>query len=206
MNLTKALFAGFDEVGRGCLAGPVIAAAVIFPIRAYRIVGLTDSKKLSAKKRENLCALIKEEAIAWAIGRAEPSEIDQLNILQASLLAMRRASAALDVAPEHGLIDGSQSPVLPYTSTTLIGGDLTEPSISAASILAKVYRDSEMIIADGVFPGYGFALHKGYPTSGHREALIRLGPSPLHRASFKPVQACLADQPSADADQIIQEV
>ncbi len=185
------LIAGLDEAGRGCLAGAVIAAAVILPPDGAPLPGLTDSKKLSPRKREALAEMIRQTAVAWAIGRAEPSEIDHLNILQASLLAMRRAFQALPVAPEQARVDGLHCPGLPCPTVALIGGDLTEPAISAASILAKVHRDREMQIADALFPGYDFAVHKGYPTVAHRQALQRLGPSPLHRRSFRPVQRYL---------------
>ena len=180
--------AGFDEAGRGCLAGPVIAAAVILPNDAPLIDGLTDSKKLSAKKRETLARIIEERAIAWSIGRADPPEIDRLNILQASMLAMQRAHASLKIPPDLAMIDGNRCPNLPCPSRAIIGGDLSEPPISAASILAKVFRDLEMTLADELFPGYGFAIHKGYPTKQHRSALASLGPSPLHRLSFGPVR------------------
>lgn len=179
--------AGFDEVGRGCLAGPVIAAAVVLPPDITALKGLTDSKKLTPKKRELLARLIRQHAVSWALGRSDPSEIDRINILQASLLAMRRAHDALTIAPDLGLVDGKQAPNLPCPTRPIIGGDLTEPAISAASILAKVYRDHEMRVADTLFPGYGFATHKGYPTRLHRAALEKLGPSPLHRLSFAPV-------------------
>ena len=180
--------AGFDEVGRGCIAGAVIAAAVILSEDAPPIPGLADSKKLTPRKRERLADLIKEQATAWAIGRAEPSEIDTINVLQASLLAMRRAYDALGIRPELGLIDGNRAPNLPCATRTIVGGDDSIPSISAASILAKVYRDREMEIMDALFPGYGFALHKGYPTAAHIAALEEFGPSPVHRRSFAPVQ------------------
>lgn len=180
--------AGFDEAGRGCLAGAVIAAAVILSAEGPQIEGLTDSKKLSPKKREYLAHLIEERAVAWSIGRAEPREIDRINILQASMLAMYRAYSSLSPSPDLALIDGNHCPDLPCTRRAIIGGDLTEPAISAASILAKVFRDREMTIAEELFPGYGFAVHKGYPTTQHRTALATLGPSPLHRLSFGPVR------------------
>ena len=188
MSTSRQRFiAGFDEAGRGCLAGPVIAAAVILPNDASPIEGLTDSKKLSAKKRETLARMIEERAIAWSIGRADSPEIDRLNILQASMLAMQRAHASLKIPPDLALIDGNRCPNLPCPSRAIIGGDLSEPPISAASILAKVFRDREMTLADELFPGYGFAIHKGYPTKQHRSVLASLGPSPLHRLSFGPV-------------------
>jgi ribonuclease HII len=180
------LIAGVDEVGRGPLAGPVVTAAVILdPLQP--IEGLNDSKKLSEKKREQLEEVIKEKALAWALGRAEPNEIDEINILQATLLAMKRAVEALSVAPQHALVDGNKAPNLACPVTTIIKGDAKEPAIAAASILAKVARDREMIAMDSLYPGYGFAKHKGYPTKQHQEALIILGPSVLHRLSFAPV-------------------
>lgn len=181
------LVAGIDEVGRGPLAGPVVSAAVVLN-PAKMIPGLTDSKKLSEKKREALVPLIEEHAFAWALGRAEVEEIDQLNILQASLLAMQRAVAALPCELEHALVDGNHAPLLSCPVTTIIKGDLTEPAIAAASILAKVARDREMQALDDIYPGYGLAKHKGYPTAMHQQALMELGPSPVHRRSFAPVR------------------
>ncbi len=180
------LIAGVDEVGRGPLAGAVIAAAVILDPNKP-IAGLTDSKKISEKKREFLYDIICRDALAWAVGRAEVEEIDDINILHASLLAMQRAVVALAIAPEHALIDGNRCPVLPCSADAIIKGDLTEPCISAASIVAKVTRDREMTLLDGRFPGYGLAKHKGYPTKSHMEALLKLGPSEIHRRSFGPV-------------------
>ena len=179
--------AGIDEVGRGPLAGPVVTAAVILdPNRP--ILGLADSKKLTEKRREILADIIKQDALAWAIGRAEPEEIDQLNILQATLLAMKRAVEGLGMEPSHALVDGNQAPKLMCPVTTIIKGDQTEPAIAAASIIAKVSRDKEMILMEESFPGYGFAKHKGYPTKMHQDALMKLGVSKIHRRSFKPVQ------------------
>lgn len=184
------LVAGVDEVGRGPLAGPVVTAAVILnPDKP--IDGLADSKKLTEKRREMLVPLIKEHALAWAMGRAEPDEIDQINILQASLLAMKRAVEALSLAPEHVLVDGIHAPDLNCRITTVIKGDQKEPAIAAASILAKVARDHEMQQMDLVYPGYGFAQHKGYPTKQHQQALMELGPTEIHRRSFGPVQMSL---------------
>jgi ribonuclease HII len=186
------LVAGVDEVGRGPLAGPVVAAAVILdPDRP--LDGLDDSKKLTELRREELAGLIKENALAWAVGRAEVEEIDDINILQASLLAMRRAVTGLKPAPEHALIDGNQCPRLPCTSEPIVGGDGTVPAISAASILAKVARDREMVEWDAEYPGYGLARHKGYGTREHLEALRKLGPTPLHRRSFAPVRKLLVE-------------
>jgi ribonuclease HII len=182
--------AGVDEVGRGPLAGPVVAAAVILD-EARPIEGLADSKTLSAQRREELSLLIKERALCWALGRAEVEEIDRLNILQASLLAMQRAVMALSVKPALVLVDGNQAPKLAYPVTTVIRGDATEPSISAASILAKVARDAEMCDLDRRYPGYEFSSHKGYPTRAHIEALQRQGVSPIHRRSFGPVRKAI---------------
>ncbi len=182
--------AGVDEVGRGPLAGPVIAAAVILdPERP--IEGLKDSKKLSEKRREQLAEVIREHALAWAIGRAEVDEIDRLNILQASLLAMRRAVEGLPLRAEHALVDGNRCPELPCSVEAIVGGDNTVPVISAASILAKVVRDREMVELDQIYPGYGLAKHKGYPTKLHLEALKDLGVTEIHRRSFGPVKKLL---------------
>lgn len=183
----RQLVAGVDEVGRGPLVGNVVAAAVILD-PANPIDGLTDSKKLSEKKREMLFQLIQERALAWSIAWATPAEIDELNILHATMLAMKRAVDQLSVVPEYALIDGNRCPPgLSCPSEPVVKGDLKEPSISAASILAKVYRDREMAELDLRYPDYGFAKHKGYPTALHMEQLKRLGPLPEHRRSFKPV-------------------
>lgn len=181
------LLAGVDEVGRGPLAGDVVAAAVILD-RRRPIEGLADSKQLSEKKREALCLRIQERAVAWSVARATVEEIDRLNILQASLLAMRRAVEGLAVVPEHIMVDGNQLPRWPWSSEAVIGGDALVPSISAASILAKVTRDREMVAMDDCYPGFGFADHKGYGTRAHLEALKRLGVTPIHRRSFAPVR------------------
>jgi ribonuclease HII len=187
-----SLIAGVDEVGRGPLAGPVVTAAVILdPGRP--IEGLADSKTLAAGRRERLADLIRERALAWSLGRAEALEIDQMNILQASLLAMARAVSALPVAPDEVLVDGNRCPELPCPARAIVKGDATVAVISAASILAKVARDAEMRELDRRYPGYGFARHMGYPTAEHVAALRRLGASPVHRRSFAPVRACLAD-------------
>lgn len=184
------LIAGVDEVGRGPLAGPVVAAAVILDPN-QPIEGLTDSKKLTEKRREALAIEIREKALAWSLGRAEVSEIDEINILWASMLAMKRAVEGLSVAPEFVKIDGNRCPDLPYPMEAIVKGDLTEAEISAASIIAKVARDHEMMEMDIKYPGYGFAKHKGYSTKQHREALIKQGASPIHRLSFKPVQTII---------------
>lgn len=182
------LVAGVDEVGRGPLAGAVIAAAVILDPEKP-IAGLTDSKKLSEKKRDQLFDIIKRDALAWAVGRAEVEEIDTLNILHASMLAMKRAVEQLQPAAEFAQVDGNRCPNLLIPSEAIVKGDLTVPCISAASIIAKVTRDREMAVLDQQYPGYGLARHKGYPTQDHIEALQKLGPSEIHRRSFGPVAA-----------------
>ncbi len=187
---TELMVAGVDEVGRGPLAGPVVAAAVILdPDKP--IAGLMDSKKLSEKKRESLSILIKQHALAWSLGRAEVEEIDQINILQASLLAMQRAVAGLSVRPNKALIDGNKLPKLECPAEAIVKGDSKIPAISAASIVAKVARDTEMLDLDEQYPGYGLAKHKGYPTKAHIQALSELGVSPIHRLSYKPVRQFL---------------
>ena len=185
------LIAGVDEVGRGPLAGPVVAAAVILD-PARPITGLMDSKKLSEKRREALSLEIREKALAWAIARAEVEEIDDINILQASLLAMRRAVLQLSITPQHVLVDGNRCPKLPYPAEAIVRGDDSVPAISAASIIAKVARDTEMVEMEQRYPGYGFEGHKGYPTKLHMQALESLGVCPIHRRSFGPVKKCLA--------------
>jgi len=189
-TLSAEFVAGVDEVGRGPLAGPVVAAAVILD-PARPIQGLADSKKLTEKRREALDPIIREQALCWALGRAEPEEIDRINILQASLLAMQRAVAALSTQPELALVDGNRAPHLSCQVRTIIGGDASEPAISAASIIAKVARDREMVELDARYPGYGLAKHKGYPTKVHIEALRQLGVTEIHRRSFGPVQRLL---------------
>lgn len=188
----QELVAGVDEVGRGPLCGAVVTAAVILdPLRP--ILGLNDSKKLSAVRREQLFDEICEKALAWCIARAEVEEIDQLNILHATMLAMQRAVEGLSVVPRLALIDGNRCPILQVPSTAVVKGDSQVPAIAAASILAKVSRDREMQLLDALYPGYGIAGHKGYPTPVHLEALRRLGPTPIHRRSFAPVRALLDD-------------
>lgn len=182
--------AGVDEVGRGPLAGPVIAAAVILD-PDQPINGLTDSKKLNATKRERLANEITSKSLSWAIGRADIDEIDELNILQASLLAMKRAVTSLSITPSHILIDGLHCPDMEYSMEAIVKGDSKIPVISAASIIAKVHRDREMIKMDHNYPGYGFARHKGYPTRQHLIALERLGICPIHRRSYAPVKRFL---------------
>lgn len=182
--------AGVDEVGRGPLVGAVVTAAVILdPTRP--IVGLADSKQLSEKRRLALYDEIKEKALAWSLGRAEPEEIDQLNILHATMLAMQRAVAGLAVVPDFVLIDGNRCPVLPMPSQAVVKGDSRVAEISAASIMAKVTRDREMVELDERFPAYGFAQHKGYPTAFHLEKLAALGATEFHRRSFAPVKRAL---------------
>lgn len=185
-----SLIAGVDEVGRGPLVGDVVTAAVILDPN-NPIEGLTDSKKLSEKKRLAFSEVIKEKALSWAIGRATPEEIDELNILHATMLAMQRAVAGLNIKPEMALIDGNRCPELPYPAQSVVKGDALVPEISAASIIAKVTRDIEMQTLDEQFPDYGFAKHKGYPTALHLEKLAQLGPTPYHRKSFKPVAVAI---------------
>lgn len=182
--------AGVDEVGRGPLAGPVVTAAVILDPE-QPVSGLADSKALSEKKREALFDEIREKAKAWAIGRAEVEEIDDINILQATMLAMQRAVAGLALQPGHVLVDGNRCPELPCTVEAIIKGDGKIPAISAASIIAKVTRDREMVLLDVEYPGYGLAGHKGYPTKAHMVALNNLGVTPIHRRSFAPVRRAL---------------
>lgn len=183
--------AGVDEVGRGPLAGDVVTAAVILD-PARPIPGLRDSKKLSEKRREELAVLIRERALCWSVARASVAEIDDINILQASLLAMRRAIEALDPQPEFVLVDGNRLPKWSYASQAVIKGDDRVPAIAAASILAKVQRDGELVLLEDQYPGYGFARHKGYPTAAHLQALRERGVTPAHRRSFAPVKNLLA--------------
>lgn len=180
------LLAGVDEVGRGPLAGPVVAAAVILNPEKP-IDGLRDSKKLSQKKREYLSNEIKVNALAWSLGRAEVEEIDELNILRASLLAMKRAIESLNIAPNMVAVDGQYTPDVDYEKIAITKGDSLVSAISAASIIAKVARDDEMIRFDEIYPGYGFSSHKGYPTKQHIESLGKLGITKIHRRSFSPV-------------------
>jgi len=181
------LLCGVDEAGRGPLAGPVVAAAVILD-PAHPIEGLADSKQLSARRREELAATIRAQAQAWAVASASVEEIDALNILQATLLAMRRAVASLAVAPQFVLVDGLHCPALDAPTRGVVHGDATVAGISAASILAKVARDAEMQVLHGLHPQYGFDRHKGYPTAAHLAALRAHGVSVAHRRSFAPVR------------------
>ncbi|MBU6949921.1 ribonuclease HII [Hahella sp. HN01] len=187
---TGELVAGVDEVGRGPLAGPVVAAAVILNPEKP-IEGLNDSKKLSHRQRVALSQEIREKALAWATGWATVEEIDQINILQASLLAMQRAVAGLQVTPDLALIDGNKIPKLEMPAEAIVKGDSKVAAIAAASILAKVERDEELDRLDAIFPGYGLAGHKGYPTAQHLSALKELGVTEIHRRSYKPVQQLL---------------
>ena len=182
--------AGVDEVGRGPLAGDVVAAAVILD-PARPVSGLRDSKQLSAARREQLAAQIREQALAWSVARATVAEIDELNILQASLLAMHRAVRALQPQPVYVLVDGNRLPRWDYASEPVVKGDDRVAAIAAASILAKVQRDAELLELDRQYPGYGFARHKGYPTPAHLAALRELGATAVHRRSFAPVRAIL---------------
>ena len=184
------ILCGIDEAGRGPLAGPVCAAAVILDPKRP-IEGLNDSKQLSEKRRDALAPLIRERAIAWAVGWASVEEIDEFNIRQANFRAMKRAFAGLGVRPTHALVDGKDPPPLACEITCIIGGDALEPCISAASILAKTVRDAHMVELCAQYPGYGFSKHKGYGSAVHMEALKRLGPSPVHRRTFAPVRALL---------------
>lgn len=186
-NLVEELVAGVDEVGRGPLCGAVVTAAVILDPRRP-ILGLNDSKKLTEARREALFDEICEKALSFCIARAEVDEIDRLNILHATMLAMQRAVEGLSITPKLALIDGNCCPVLAVPSAPVVQGDAKVPAIAAASILAKVTRDREMSAFELIYPGYGMGGHKGYPTPVHLEALARLGPTPIHRRSFAPVR------------------
>lgn len=187
-NLVEDLVAGVDEVGRGPLCGAVVTAAVILD-PARPILGLNDSKKLTEARREALFDEICEKALSFCIARAEVEEIDSLNILQATMLAMQRAVEGLHITPKLALIDGNRCPKLAVPAAPVVKGDSQVPAIAAASILAKVTRDREMSAFELIYPGYGIGGHKGYPTPVHLEALARLGPTPIHRRSFAPVRA-----------------
>ena len=187
--------AGIDEAGRGPLAGPVVAAAVILR-PGCPIEGVADSKALSAEQRDRLSRVIRRDALCFGIGWADRAEIDALNILQATFLAMRRALLAMTLTPDHVLVDGNRLPYLgglggPMTARAIVGGDASEPSISAASILAKTARDSYMNHMDTLYPAYSFATHKGYGTPTHQRLLTLHGPCPLHRRSFAPVRLAM---------------
>lgn len=197
LDTREGITAGIDEAGRGPLAGPVFAAAVILhPSRP--ITGLADSKKLSPARREALAIEIEHKALAWSVAWADVAEIDSLNILHASMLAMRRALLGLRLRPGHVEVDGNRLPNLDIggrriNGTAIVGGDDTVAVISAASIMAKVRRDACMRWVDHLYPGYGFAQHKGYGTALHRDSLSRMGPCPVHRRSFKPVSLMTGD-------------
>ncbi len=186
------IYCGVDEAGAGPLCGDVLAAAVILDPEKP-IPGLTDSKKLSEKKREYLFDVIREQALAYSIARATVEEIDRINILKARMLAMSRAVEGLAGQCQHALIDGNRLPQLTIPATAIVKGDSLVTSIAAASVLAKVQRDSEMLELDSQYPGYGFARHKGYGTKVHLEALQRLGPCPVHRRTYAPVRALLPE-------------
>lgn len=191
--MSRERICGVDEAGRGPLAGPVYAAAVILdPTRP--IEGLRDSKQLSAKRRDLLAAQIRERALAWAVASASAAEIDAMNILRATLLAMQRAVAALALEPHLARIDGNRAPSLHCAVETLVGGDRLDPAISAASILAKTARDAMLAEIHAAYPDYGFDRHKGYPTADHLDRLARLGPCEHHRRSFAPVRRALGDR------------
>ena len=186
-----AQVAGVDEAGRGALVGNVVAAAVILPAQ-FDLPGLTDSKKLSARQREVLFEAITAQALAWCAAVASPAEIDAMNIHHATLLAMRRAVEGLATPPQSVLVDGKFTPDLAMPARAIVGGDASEACIAAASIIAKVTRDRQMMELETRFPGYGFAAHKGYGTKAHLAALTRLGATPEHRRSYAPVRAVMA--------------
>lgn len=194
-----ALQAGVDEAGRGPLAGPVFAAAVILDA-ARPIAGLADSKRLSARRREQLAQAIEAQALACCVAQASVEEIERLNILQATMLAMQRAVAGLVIAPQLVLVDGNRTPALPMTAVAVVGGDAKVQAISAASILAKVYRDAWCMQAHRQWPQYGFAQHKGYGTALHLAALQQHGPCSVHRMGFAPVRRAVLSAGSAGSD------
>ena len=191
--IPPGLVAGVDEAGRGPLAGPVVAGAVILDPQ-NPIHGLKDSKRLTALRRDVLYEEIREKALAWAVGHADVEEIDRINILQATMLAMKRAVEALQTVPDHALIDGNRCPDLCCPAQAIVKGDSRVAAISAASIMAKVTRDREMLSLDVVYPGYGLAQHKGYPSKAHIEALENLGVTPIHRRSYAPVRRVIEKQ------------
>jgi ribonuclease HII len=193
LNICVETIAGIDEAGRGPLAGPVVAAVVVLE-RGHTIAGVRDSKELTPAQRATAAARIRTESLEWALGEASREEIDELNILQATLLAMRRAFAGLTRLPVRVEVDGNRAPHLPgYAGVieTVVGGDRLRPAIAAASVLAKVHRDAVMERLHVLYPGYGFDRHKGYPTETHRSALVTLGPCPAHRLSFAPVRTAM---------------
>ena len=187
----EGMLAGVDEAGRGPLVGNVVAAAVILDPE-NPIDGLNDSKKLSARRREQLAGQVRDSAIAWSVVSIDSEQIDRINILQATMLAMRQAVEQLTVPPQHVFIDGNRCPQINVPATAIVKGDSRVAEISAASILAKVERDAQMMVLHETYPQYGFDKHKGYPTKAHFEALAEHGPCPQHRTSYKPVRECLA--------------
>ena len=194
-NRGMSLIAGVDEAGMAPLAGPVVAAAVILP-RGFRLPGLNDSKKIAGeRRREELAVQIKRDAVCWSVGQAEVEEIDRLNIYHAGLLAMRRAVEGLALRPEYILVDARTIPHVGLPQRGIIHGDALSASIAAASIIAKTSRDARMIAMDAVYPGYGFASHKGYPTPAHLRALRQHGPLPIHRRTFGPVRRASGPEP-----------
>lgn len=194
--------AGVDEAGRGPLAGPVVAAAVILPEGEFS--GLADSKTLSETARRRLAGEIRAHAVAWGLAVVSPADIDHFNILEATMRGMQQAVARLAPQPGRALVDGNRCPVLAMPARAIVGGDATEPAISAASILAKVARDQLMVALDQTHPGYGFAQHKGYPTAAHRAALERLGPCIAHRQSFAPVRRAMAARAALTGDETLR--
>lgn len=194
----RSLICGVDEAGRGPLAGPVFAAAVVF--RQYHpVVGVADSKVLSARRREELAGMIRQQCLAWNIAHASVEEIDRLNVLQASLLAMRRAVLGLGLTPSMVLVDGNQRPQLDFPTRAVVRGDASVPQISAASILAKTARDAEMLRLHQLYPQYGFDRHKGYPTVAHLRAIKTYGVCKIHRRSFSPVRDALEHTGAIDS-------
>jgi ribonuclease HII len=187
----EGMLAGVDEAGRGPLVGNVVAAAVILD-PGNPVDGLNDSKKLSASRREQLAEQVRDRAIAWSVVSIDSEQIDRINILQATLLAMQQAVEQLTVPPQHVFIDGNRCPQINVPATAIVKGDSRVAEISAASILAKVERDAQMMVLHQTYPQYGFDRHKGYPTKAHFEALAEHGPCPEHRTSYKPVRECLA--------------
>ncbi len=187
----EGMLAGVDEAGRGPLVGNVVAAAVILD-PGNPIDGLNDSKKLSARRREQLADQVRDRAIAWSVVSIDAEQIDRINILQATMLAMQQAVEQLTVPPQHVFIDGNRCPKISVPATAVVKGDSRVAEISAASILAKVERDAQMVVLHETYPQYGFDKHKGYPTKAHFEALAEHGPCPEHRTSYKPVRECLA--------------
>jgi len=190
--VVEGLVAGVDEAGRGPLAGNVVAAAVILD-KDRPITGLADSKQLSAQRRELLAVQIRERALACGVASVDAAMIDRINILQATLLAMRQAVEQLGLVPDHVFIDGNRCPAVAMPATAIVKGDRRVAEISAASILAKVERDRQMLLLHEIYPCYGFDRHKGYPTAAHIRALTEYGPCPAHRTSYRPVRACLSN-------------